>query len=110
MNGHNQISVLYGIQLYSIGSVLACLVTQSCLTLWTVALQAPLSMGFFRQEYWNGLPFPSTGYLPNPGIEPERYRTREVSNQSLLCLLHCRRILYPLSHQGFPYWEGEGNQ
>ena len=31
---------------------------------------APLSMGFSRQEYWSGLPFPSPGYLPNPGIEP----------------------------------------
>ena len=39
-------------------------------TPWTVAYQAPLSMGFSRQEYWNGLPFPSPGDLPNPGIEP----------------------------------------
>ena len=37
---------------------------------WTVARQAPLSMGFFRQEYWSGLPFPSPGDLPDPGIEP----------------------------------------
>ena len=40
------------------------------MTLWTVAHQAPLSMGVSRQEYWSGLPFPSPGYLPNPGIEP----------------------------------------
>ena len=40
-------------------------------TPWTVAYQAPLSMGFSRQEYWSGLPFPSPGDLPNPGIEPE---------------------------------------
>ena len=39
-------------------------------TLWTVAYQAPPSMGFSRQEYWNGLPFPSPGDLPDPGIEP----------------------------------------
>ena len=39
-------------------------------TLWTVAHQAPLSMGFFRQEYWSGLPCPPPGDLPNPGIEP----------------------------------------
>ena len=46
------------------------LVTQSCLTLlWAVARQAPLCIGFFRQEYWSGLPFPSPGDLPNPGIE-----------------------------------------
>ena len=37
---------------------------------WTVAYQALLSMGFSRQEYWSGLPFPSPGDLPNPGIEP----------------------------------------
>ena len=39
-------------------------------TPWTVARQAPLSMGFSRQEYWSGLPFPSPGDLPNPGIKP----------------------------------------
>ena len=38
-------------------------------TLWTIAHQPPLSMGFFRQEYWSGLPFPSSEDLPNPGIE-----------------------------------------
>ena len=37
---------------------------------WTAACQAPLSMGFSRQEYWNGLPFPSPEDLPNPGIKP----------------------------------------
>ena len=36
----------------------------------TVACQAPLSMGFSRQEYWSGLPFPSPGDLPDPGVEP----------------------------------------
>ena len=36
---------------------------------WTVAHQVALSMGFPRQEYWSGLPFPSTGDLPDPGIE-----------------------------------------
>ncbi|CAI9169360.1 unnamed protein product [Rangifer tarandus platyrhynchus] len=48
-------------------------VAQSSPTLcdpWTVAHQAPLSMGFSRQEYWSGLPFPSPGDLPDPGIEP----------------------------------------
>ena len=39
-------------------------------TQWTVACLVPLSMGFSRQEYWSGLPFPSPGDLPNPGIEP----------------------------------------
>ena len=48
------------------------LVAKSCPTLvtsWTVACQAPLSMGFSRQEYWSGVPFPSPGDLPDPGIE-----------------------------------------
>ena len=39
-------------------------------TPWTVAFQASPSMGFSRQEYWSGLPFPSPGDLPNPGMEP----------------------------------------
>ena len=42
----------------------------SFLTLWTVAHQAPLSMGFPRQGHWRGLLFPSLGYIPDPGIEP----------------------------------------
>ena len=49
------------------------LVSKSCPTLatpWTVTCQAPLFMGFFRQEYWSGLPLPSPGNLPNPGIKP----------------------------------------
>ena len=48
------------------------LVTKSCPTLatpWTITCQAPLSMGFSRQEYWNGLPFPFPEDLPDPGIE-----------------------------------------
>ena len=49
------------------------LVSKSCLTLatpLTVGRQAPLSVGFSRQEYWSWLPFPSQGYLPDPGIKP----------------------------------------
>ena len=41
------------------------------MTLWIVARQAPLSMGFSRQEYWSELPFPSPMDLPNPRIEPQ---------------------------------------
>ena len=43
---------------------------QLCATPWTVAYKAPLSMEFSGQEYWSGLPFPSPGDLPNPGVEP----------------------------------------
>ena len=44
--------------------------SNSFATPWTVAHQAPLSMGFSRQEYWSGLPFPSPGDLPDTGIKP----------------------------------------
>ena len=44
--------------------------SNSFATPWTVAHQAPLSMRFPRQEYWCGLPFPSPGDLPDPGLEP----------------------------------------
>ena len=57
-------------------------------TPWTVAHQAPLSMEFFRQEYWSGLPFPYPEDLPNQGSNPG--------------LLHCRQILYHLNQQGSP--------
>ena len=51
--------------------VLGCFeCVQLSVTLWTVACQSPLSMGFSRQEYWNRLSCPPSGDLPNPGIEP----------------------------------------
>ena len=56
---------------------------QFFMTLWTVAHQYPLSMGFPRQEYWRGLPGHPSGHLPNPG------------NLSLLRFLYCLWILYP---------------
>ena len=46
-----------------------CSVLSDSATPWTVTSQAPLSMGFPRKEYWSGLPFPSPGDLPNPGIK-----------------------------------------
>ena len=59
-------------------------VVKSCQTLatpWNIACQAPLPMGFSRQEYWSGLPFPSPGNLPNPGTEP---RSPALQADSLL--------------------------
>ena len=49
--------------------MLSCSVTSDSVTSWILARQAPLSMGFSRHEYWSGLPFPSPGDLPDPGIE-----------------------------------------
>jgi len=67
-------------------------VVSDSVTPWTIAHQAPLSMRFSQQECWSGLPYPPPGDLLNPGIEP-----------TSLCLLHCRWILYSLSHQGSQY-------
>ena len=56
-----------------VGDCCCCLVAQLCLTLCNsvdCSPQAPLSMGFYRQEYWSGLPFPSPGDLPDPGLKP----------------------------------------
>ena len=47
---------------------------QLCVNLWTIAFQGPLSMGFFRQEYWSGLPFLPPGDLPNPQRNRKLYR------------------------------------
>ena len=60
----------YGHAVMLMGYSLLCCRVQLFVTPWTVALQAPLSMGFSRQEYWNGLPFPPLGDLPNPKIKP----------------------------------------
>ena len=50
--------------------LLICVLLSDSVTPWTVAHQAPLSMGFPKQEYWSGLSFPPPGDLPDPGIEP----------------------------------------
>ena len=58
----------------SMGNVKACVscsvVSNSFAAPWTLVCQGPLFMGFPRQEYWSGLPFPAPGDLPNPGMEP----------------------------------------
>ena len=59
---------------------------------WAVAYQAPLSMEFSRQEYWSGLPFPSPGDLPDPGIEP---RSPALQEDSLLSELPGKPTLVP---------------
>ena len=112
-----------------------CLVTKLWPTLlWPHGLdwQAPLFMGFSRQEYWSGLPCPPPGNLPNPGIEPTspalqadsllaepqgKPKNTGVGSLSLLQgifliqesnqgLLRCRWILYQLSYQGSQRWWG----
>ena len=62
------ISTFIGLVLHSLAP--CSVISNSFATHWTVAHQAPLSMGFFRQKYWSVLPFPPPGGLPNPGIKP----------------------------------------
>ena len=59
---------------------------QLFVTLWTVTHQTPLSMGFSRQKYWNGLPFPPSGDLPDPGIEPVSLRSPALTDGLRLTL------------------------
>ena len=69
----------------------ACLVASvvsDSVILWTVALQAPLSMRVFRQEYWSGLPFPPPGHLPDSGI-----KLTSPTLQADFCLLSHHRSL-----------------
>ena len=66
---------------------LSCSVVSNSATPWTVALQAPLSMGFPRQEYWSGLPFLLQGIFLTQGLN--------------LGPLHCRQILYHMSHKEY---------
>ena len=70
----------------------ACSVVPDSATPWTAARQAPLSMGFSRQDYWSGLPFPPPGGPPNPGIEPGSPASPAIQADTL-----------PLSHQGSLY-------
>ena len=81
------------IQSLHLNSLWSEVMSLSCVRLfvtpWTVAYQAPPSLGFSRQECWSGLPFPSPGYLPDPGIEP--------GSPSL------QANVYRLSHQGSLY-------
>ena len=74
---HTRVCVLSNVQLFA--------------NLWTVAHQAPVSIQYFRQEYWSGLPFPPPGDLPIPGIESASLVSGTLQEDSLL-----------LSHQGSP--------
>ena len=65
--------------------VLSCFSrVQLFVTLWTIAHQAPLSVEFSRQEYWNGLPFPSLGDLSDPEIEPRSPALQNPSSKNMI--------------------------
>ena len=78
--------------------VVCCSVAQPCLTLCDpmdyIAHQAPLSMGFSRQEYWSGLPFPPPGDLPDPGVKTcvsciRRQILYHQATREALCVFYC---------------------
>ena len=69
---------------------------------WTVAHQVPLSVGFSRQEYWSGLPFPSPGDLPNAGIKPASPAVGEVGGWRCVLYLCATREALPLL---FNWWD-----
>ena len=79
--------------------VVGGLVAKSCPALvipWTIACQTPLSMGFSRQEYWSGVPFPSPGDLPNPGIEPQSPALQADSLPTELMMEAQKLVFYPI--------------
>ena len=63
---------------------------------WTVACQSPLSIGFSRQEYWSGLPFPSPGHLPDPGTEPMFLMSPALADGFFLPLAHPEKPKYKI--------------
>ena len=75
---------------------------QLCASLWTETHQAPLSMGFSRQEYWSGLPFVSPGDLPDPGIKPISLRSPASAcrffTTSAIWEAHILQYIYTESH------------
>ena len=73
-----------------------------CVTLWTVARQAPLSMEFSRQEYWSRLPCPPPGDLPNPGIEPTALMSPALSGGFFTTGATWEAIEFPESYSKFP--------
>ena len=80
--------------------------------MWTVARQLPLSMGFYKQEYWRGLGFPSSGDLPNPGIEPWSHALqtdlfKKIRDTKLPWWLRGSSVCLQCRRLGFDPWVGK---
>ena len=94
-----------------------CSVMSNSATPWTIAHQAPLSMGFSKQEYWSGFSFPSPGDLPEPGIEPTSTVLRQIlyhwaTRKAQLMLINfnnqacCERVYaMNIKSMDFGFWE-----
>ena len=70
-------------------------------TPWTIACQAPLPMGFFRQEYWSGLPYPPPGDLPNLAIEPVSLKSPALADRFLTASTAWEVQVYGAGHNPF---------
>ena len=73
-----------------------------CATLWTVTCQAPLSMRFSRQEYRSGLPYPSPGDLPDPGIEPVSLMSPALAGRFLTWEATWEALTHPYTFSNVP--------
>ena len=85
-------------------TTMCMLICFSCIqlfvTLWTIAPQAPLSMGFSKQEYWSGFPCPPPGDLSDPGIEPEYLKSHAlvggfITTSTTWEIVHGKILFYP---------------
>ena len=72
----------------------SCSVVSDSATPWTVAYQAPLSMGFSRQEYWSGLPLPSPGDNPDPGIKLTSFTSPTLAGRFFTTSATCKDFLH----------------
>ena len=70
LSGFLDYNCCFDLHIFDLCVCVCSIISNSFMTPWTVALQAPPSVGFPRQEHWSGLPFPSPGDLPDPGIKP----------------------------------------
>ena len=80
---------------------------QLCETLWTIACQSPLSLGFSRQECWSGLPCPLLGDLPNPGIGPTSFTSPALAGNffttsATFDCVHHKKLWKILKEMGIP--------
>ena len=73
-------------------------------TPWTVALQAPLSVGFSRQEYWSGLPRPPPGDLPDPGIQPASLMSLALPGEFFTTSAPWEALIYTYTHTHIYYF------
>ena len=106
-HAHRLPCLVFPFNTYLLKSKVKVLVAQSCLTLCDpMDHQAPLSMEFSRQEYWSGLPFPSPGLLPSPGIKPRSpaFRADSLSSEPPNILYYLCTLLWCDQYPSVTWW------